>query len=84
MLPGQSLLDAALDAGQTIDFSCLTGGCGSCTVRLVEGAKHVALDTPNSVSPADLAAGIVPACITRLTGPVRFSKGSVSLSPAPA
>jgi len=75
VLPGQSLLDAALDAGLPIGFSCLTGGCGSCTVTVLEGIEHLSLDTPHGVSAADIANGVVPACITRLTGPVRFRIG---------
>lgn len=74
--PGQSLLDAALDAALPIDFSCLSGGCGSCTVTVVAGLDHLVLDTPNGVTADALAQGHVPACITRLTGPVRFRRGT--------
>ena len=75
VLPGQSQLDAALDAAQPIVFSCLTGGCGSCTVTVLDRLDQVSLDAPNCVSATDLAKGIVPACITRLTGPVWFRIG---------
>jgi ferredoxin-NADP reductase/NAD(P)H-dependent FMN reductase len=69
---GQSVLDALLDAGETISFSCLVGGCGACTVTVSDGTANLVLDTPNTISPAELAAGRVPACISRLTGPVRL------------
>jgi ferredoxin-NADP reductase len=75
VLPGQSLLDAALDAGQFIDFSCLCGGCGSCAITILDGLSHMALDAPNTVSASASAQGIVPACITRINGTVRFRVG---------
>jgi ferredoxin-NADP reductase/NAD(P)H-dependent FMN reductase len=73
--PGQSLLEAALDAGEAISFSCMSGGCGACRVTLVEGLDRVALDEPNDVSAADRAAGCVPSCILRVAGPVSFRTG---------
>ena len=35
--PGQTLLDAAEQAGANIDFSCRSGVCGTCRTRLVRG-----------------------------------------------
>lgn len=70
--PGQSVLDALLDAGAAIDFSCLSGGCGACTITLLDGAYAVALDEPNSVTAADRHRGRVPACISRPVGTVRL------------
>lgn len=78
IMPGQSLLDAALDAGEAIGFSCMSGGCGACLVTIAEGLDHVALDEPNVVAPAACNAGMVPACITRLSGPVAFRVGQAS------
>ena len=75
---GQSLLDAALDAGEAIAFSCLSGGCGACRVQIVEGAGTIVLDSPNTLSAAETSAGRVPACITRLTGPVTFRVAGAS------
>ncbi|WP_010533944.1 2Fe-2S iron-sulfur cluster-binding protein [Brachybacterium squillarum] len=34
---GQSLLQALLDAGISMDYSCEGGVCGTCVVPLVEG-----------------------------------------------
>jgi ferredoxin-NADP reductase/multimeric flavodoxin WrbA len=73
--PGQTLLDAALDAGGAISFSCMSGSCGACRVSLIEGLDAVQLDAPNDVPEAALATGHVPACLCRLTGPVRFRVG---------
>lgn len=35
--PGQTLLDAILDAGIEADHSCCEGTCGSCEVRVLDG-----------------------------------------------
>jgi vanillate O-demethylase ferredoxin subunit len=35
--PGSSILDAVLDAGIQVDFSCATGICGSCKTRVLAG-----------------------------------------------
>ncbi len=71
--PGQTLLDAALDAGAAISFSCMSGSCGACRIRVIAGLEAIELDAPNDVSLSDLAAGHVPACICRLSGPVSFA-----------
>lgn len=73
--PGRTLLDAALDAGEAVPFSCTGGSCGACRVTLLDGQDAVALDEPNEVTPSDRAAGVVPACLARLNGPVRFAVG---------
>jgi ring-1,2-phenylacetyl-CoA epoxidase subunit PaaE len=70
---GQTLLEGALDAGIPISFSCCSGGCGACRVRITSGTENVALDEPNTVSLEDRARGGVPACLARLRGPVDFS-----------
>lgn len=69
----RTLLEAALDAGVPISFSCCPGGCGACQVRITEHLDHVALDEPNNMSAEDFARGDVPACLLRLRGPVGFS-----------
>jgi ring-1,2-phenylacetyl-CoA epoxidase subunit PaaE len=68
--PDQTALDAMLDAGMAVPFSCLNGSCGTCTCRVRDGDENIVLDAPNNVSPQDRAAGLVPSCITRLMGPV--------------
>lgn len=70
--PGDTLLDAALNAGLAVPFSCCSGGCGACRVRITEHMKHVVLDEPNEVHQDERARGDVPACLVRLTGPCRF------------
>jgi ferredoxin-NADP reductase/multimeric flavodoxin WrbA len=70
--PGDTLLEAALDAGIALPFSCCSGGCGACRVRITDQSQHVVLDEPNEVRADDLARGEVPACLARLNGPCRF------------
>ena len=38
--PGQSILDALLDAGVEASFSCQDGFCGSCETRVLEGTPE--------------------------------------------
>lgn len=73
-VPGdRTLLEAALDAGLAIGFSCCSGGCGACRVRITAHPEHVVLDEPNDVPDDDRARGHVPACLARLRGPVTFT-----------
>lgn len=70
---GRTLLEAALDAGIAISFSCCSGGCGACRVCITDKANNVVLDEPNDVTSLDRGHGEVPACLVRLRGPVSFS-----------
>ncbi|MGE0805142.1 MAG: 2Fe-2S iron-sulfur cluster-binding protein [Burkholderiaceae bacterium] len=39
--PGKSILDALLEAGIEVSYSCMQGVCGACEVRIIEGeADH--------------------------------------------
>lgn len=70
--PGDTLLEAALNGGIALPFSCCSGGCGACRVQVTDQLHHVVLDEPNAVRPGDRARGEVPACLVRLSGPCRF------------
>ena len=37
VLPGKSILDTLLEAGVSIEFSCMEGICGSCEVKVLAG-----------------------------------------------
>jgi ferredoxin-NADP reductase/multimeric flavodoxin WrbA len=69
---GATLLEAGLDAGVSISFSCCSGGCGACQIQILDHAENVVLDEPNDVSADDVSHGKVPACLVRLRGPVTF------------
>jgi ferredoxin, 2Fe-2S len=38
-MKGQTLLDAAVSQGQSIDYKCKKGTCGKCTVKVIEGSS---------------------------------------------
>ena len=65
--PGQTLLEAGLEGGIGLPFSCAMGGCGTCKVKLREG--EVEMDEPNCLSAAEREAGYVLTCVGHATGP---------------
>jgi ferredoxin-NADP reductase len=58
--PGQTLLQAGLEAGLDLPYSCTMGGCGACKVR--RSAGTVVMSEPNCLSDAERAAGYLLAC----------------------
>ena len=66
--PGQTVLDAGLDAGLPLRFSCTLGGCASCRVKLVRGT--VQMDEPNCLAKSEIDAGYILACIACPTSPI--------------
>jgi ring-1,2-phenylacetyl-CoA epoxidase subunit PaaE len=67
---GQTILDAATDAGVALPFSCAVGGCGACKAKLVEGTVDV--ETPNCLTREERAAGYVLTCVGRATSACRL------------
>lgn len=61
--PGKTVLEAASDAGISLDFSCTMGGCGACKARLVAG--EVTHDEPNCLTQQERDAGMILACVAR-------------------
>lgn len=57
---GETILDVAEAVGVDIENSCRTGSCGSCKVKLLEGA--VEMEAEDSLEPAEKAEGWVLAC----------------------
>ena len=58
--PGQTILEAGLEAGVDLPFSCTLGGCGACKVRKRSGT--VVTSEPNCLGDDERAAGYVLAC----------------------
>jgi ferredoxin-NADP reductase len=58
--PGQTILQAGLEAGADLPYSCTMGGCGACKVRRHEGT--VVMSEPNCLSDAEREAGYLLAC----------------------
>ncbi len=61
VMPGQTLLEAAIAAGAAVPFSCTMGGCGACKVKKLAG--DVAMAEPNCLTAAERAEGAVLACV---------------------
>jgi ferredoxin-NADP reductase len=66
--PDQSVLEAAEAIGVDIDYSCRVGTCGTCRVRLLEGA--VTMEVEDGLEPGDKERGIILACQAKSTGNV--------------
>jgi len=64
----QTILEAGLDAGLALLFSCGAGGCGTCMVQLVSGS--IEMDEPNGLTDEERAQGQCLACISRPCGPL--------------
>jgi ferredoxin len=60
----QTVLDAVLDAGVDVPFSCRTGLCGTCKVKVVDGR----VDHRDSVLQAQEREGSMCACVSRAAG----------------
>ena len=58
--PGQTILQAGLEAGIDLPSSCTMGGCGACKVRKTSGT--VVMSEPNCLSDREREAGYLLAC----------------------
>lgn len=63
--PGQTLLEAGLQGGAPMPYSCAMGGCGKCKVKLLDG--DVASEEPNCLTAAEREGGYVLSCVSRAT-----------------
>jgi ferredoxin-NADP reductase len=66
--PGETLLEAALNVGIWIESSCQQGVCGSCRIRMTQGA--VDMNDLGGLSDEEKAGGYVLACCSRPRGAV--------------
>lgn len=58
--PGQSLLQAALDAGVRLPRSCRNGTCRACMARLVSGRIHHTIDWPGLLADEKADGWVLP------------------------
>lgn len=63
---GQTLLQAALDAGVDFPHNCRVGSCTTCKCRLVSGKIKELSDTAYVLDESDIARGVILACQTLL------------------
>jgi ferredoxin-NADP reductase len=70
VLEGQSLLEAAAEAGVDIPSACRQGQCGTCKTRLLEGDIHMTAE--QGLDPESKARGFVLTCVGHASGNVRL------------
>lgn len=61
---GQTVLEAALQAGAPCPHGCRSGNCGACKSRLLRGEVEMAPRSEFALTGAERAAGLVLACRT--------------------
>ena len=68
--PGQTILQAGLQAGVDLTYSCTLGGCGACMLRVRDG--QVFYDDPDAIclTEDEVAEGMCLACVGRPDGRV--------------
>lgn len=66
--PGKTILEASEDVGVNIDFSCRSGTCGTCKVKLVSGS--VTMEVDEGLEPEEKEQGFVLACQAKATADV--------------
>ena len=64
---GETILQAALDAGLAFPHNCRVGSCASCKCRLVSGRIKELSDTAYVLSDEDMNNGMILACQTTLS-----------------
>lgn len=72
---GENMLDAALDRGVDLEYSCKDGGCDTCTVRVLAGMEYledIKDEERDMLSEEELAAGNRLSCILHVRGPIEF------------
>tara|TARA_B100000989_G_scaffold289882_1_gene262343 strand:+ start:984 stop:2846 length:1863 start_codon:yes stop_codon:yes gene_type:complete len=60
LAPDQTVLEAAESIGVEIENSCLSGTCGTCKVKLVDGSVH--MDCDDALDDQDKSSNIILAC----------------------
>jgi len=72
---GETVLDAAEEKGISLPFGCLTGACGTCTARLLEGdLDHER--PPRALKERHREAGYVLLCIALARSPCVLEVGA--------
>jgi ring-1,2-phenylacetyl-CoA epoxidase subunit PaaE len=67
LAPGERILDAAMEAGLDVPYSCRAGMCCTCRAKLTAG--HVEMATNYSLRPDEVEAGFVLTCQSTPTTP---------------
>lgn len=67
-MPDETVLEASERIDVNIDYSCRTGSCGVCRVKLLSGS--VTMEVEDGLETDDKVAGIILACQAKSTGNV--------------
>lgn len=67
-LPDETVLEASERIGVNINYSCRTGMCGVCIVKLLSG--NVSMEVEDGLEPEDKQAGMILACQAKSTDDV--------------
>jgi CDP-4-dehydro-6-deoxyglucose reductase len=68
--PTVSILDAARNAGVTLEYSCRTGRCGVCKAPVLAGDTVLLRPEDESLSPDEASRGLILTCCRAATGDV--------------
>src|SRR5512145_1332741 len=78
-----SLLEAALRAGLSLDYGCSIGSCGKCKARVVSGQVHRTRYSDYALTAAEKNAGVVLMCcntaLTDLVVEAREAHGAADM-----
>ncbi len=58
--PGETLLEAALQAGLNAPYSCMAGACTSCKAQLISG--NVMMESSDALTDEEIASGEILTC----------------------
>ena len=76
---GQIVLDAALDAGVILPYSCRSGSCISCKGKVLEGDYDPGIGTEQIMSPDEMAEGYTLFCQTKAESDLVIESAEVRL-----
>ena len=70
---GQTILEAALEAGLEWPFGCAHGNCGTCKARLISGEVDMSETSSFALFDDERAAGFFLACSARPIGDIEVT-----------
>lgn len=77
---GQTVLDAALEAGIVLPYSCRTGACSTCKGKVVSGSYDAGASPEQILSPEDLAQGYTLFCQARPTSDLQIEAHEIRMA----
>ena len=75
--PSQTILEAALEAGITIPYGCMSGMCGSCKIKLESGDVMLEDYQESALSKEEKSAGLILSCQALATENITVDIGRI-------